>query len=513
MPPALGRISGMTRNISRRGVLVAGATTGLAGAATAFARPATATERGGAGTAFTNATVIDPATARVLRDTDVLVRGDRIVDVGRGVRLDGATVVDLRGKFVIPGLADMHTHAQAEGIDTGLYVANGVTTVREMAGSPLARDWRTRIEAGTLLGPRFTVGSRIVDGAPSVWNPAWLDVLQVADPAQARAAVRGELDRGADFIKVYSRVPRAAYRALAAESQRQGIPFAGHCPDEVPLEEAADLGQASVEHMFWTPFETSAKEARIRAEIQRIRLSLGDYAGWFAAIHPLEWLAAHSYSPVKARHLHAKLARRNVRQVPTLVMHRGCDFARTLDMDDPRNKYLPPSAVATMEFARQELYLKARAPSEDAEWAAMFDYRMTTTGRLHDAGVPLMVGTDTGTCAVWPGFSVHDELALFVEAGIPPMAALHAATAEPASFLGTRTGRVARDHHADLVILDANPLHDITNTRKLSGVVVRGRYLDAAARQQVLDDVERTAASTPASTPASAVTGGCPCVG
>lgn len=167
-------------------------------------------------------------------------------------------------------------------------------------------------------------------------------------------------------------------------------------------------------------------------------------------------------------------------------------------MNDPRNKYLPPGAVAGAQLARDEFALKDRKPEEDAEWAAMFDFRLRTVKQLHDAGVPLMTGTDTGTFAVWPGFSVHDELALFVEAGIPPMAALYASTAEPAAFLGARTGRVARDHLADLAILDANPLHDITNTQQLSGVVVRGRYLDAAGRQQVLDDVERTAAETQA---------------
>lgn len=118
-----------------------------------------------------------------------------------------------------------------------------------------------------------------------------------------------------------------------------------------------------------------------------------------------------------------------------------------------------------------------------------------------------MTGTDTGTVAVWPGFSVHDELELFVAAGIPPMAALHAATAEPAAFLGTRTGRVAPGHAADLVILDADPLADIRNTQKLSGVVVRGRYLDDTARQALLAEVERTAAGTPA----EALSPGCPC--
>lgn len=500
---AVGTIVGMNR-ISRRGVLATGAATALAALVT---RPAAATPRPThGGTAFTNVTVIDPATSRVIENTTVTVVGDRITDVGGRVPA-GVAIVDLRGRFLIPGLADMHAHAQAEGIDTGLYIANGVTTVREMAGSPLARDWRTRIEAGTLLGPRFTIGSRIVDGLPSIWNPEWLDVVQIGDPAAARAAVRTELSRGADFIKVYSRVPRDAYRALAAESHRQGIPFAGHCPDAVSVEEAADLGQSSVEHLFWTPFETSSRETEIRRAIQRIRLELGDYAGWFKAIHPLEWLAAHTYHRGKAKHLYAKLSRRRVRQVPTLAMHKGLDFARTVNMDDPRNKYLPPAAVASQTLALQELYLKDRDPSEDAEWAAMFEYRLNTVKQLHEAGVPLMTGTDTGTVAVWPGFSVHDELALFVAAGIPAMAALRASTSEPAAFLGAKTGRITPGHQADLAILDANPLQDIKNTQRLSGVVVRGRYLDAAARAQLLAAVEETAANTPA----TAVSPGCPC--
>jgi len=506
----------MTRNISRRGMIVAGAATGLAGAAAMVARPALAVaERGDqgsgqrGGTALTHVTVIDPATGKVLPDMTVVVRGDRITDVGRAdqVRVDGTTVVDLRGKFLIPGLADMHMHAQAEGIDNGLYVANGVTTVREMAGSPLAQDWRTRIDAGTLLGPRYTLGSRIIDGAPSIWDPAYLDIIQIANPEEARAAVRGEIARGADFIKVYSRVSRDAYRALAAEAHRQGVPFAGHCPDQVAIDEAADLGQASVEHMFWTPFETSRKEAEIRAEIDRMRLELGDYSGWFAAIHPLEWSAAHSYSPAKARQLYGKLARRRTRQVPTLAMHYGLDNARDLNMDDPRNKYLPPSAVGSQELARQEFYLKDRAPSEDAEWAAMFQYRLRTVKQMHEAGVPLMTGTDTGTCAVWPGFSVHDELSHFVAAGLTPMEALYTATVEPADFLGVRSGRIARDHAADLVVLDANPLNDITNTQALSGVVVRGKYIGPQDRLNILSEVERVAATTPA----AAVAAGCPC--
>lgn len=482
----------MTRKISRRSVIVGGAAAGV------LARPALAAASRSDGLAFTHATVIDPHSGKVLPDTTVVIRGDRITDVGNVRVPAGTRVVDLRGKYVIPGLADMHAHAQAEGIDTALWVANGVTTVREMSGSVLSRDWRTRIDAGTLLGPRYTVSSRLIDGTPSIWDPAYLDVVQVTDPASARAAVRQEVASGADFIKVYSRVPRAAYRALAAESHRLGVPFAGHCPDNVPVAEAADLGHASIEHMFWTAFDTSREESRIREEIARLRLDLGDYSAWFAAIHRVEWRAMHSHSPAKARAVYGRFARRRTRQVPTLAMHYGLNFARSIDIDaDPRKKYLPESAVMSQRLARSEFYLKDRPPAEDAEWVAKFEFQLRTVGEMHRAGVPIMTGTDTGTCAVFPGFSVHDELGWLVRAGLSPMAALHAATAEPAKFLGVDSGRVAARHAADLAILDANPLDDIANTQRLSGVVVRGRYIDAAERQAILAEVERVAATTP----------------
>lgn len=497
----------MATTFSRRGVLAAGL---AAGATSLLARPASAiAERPAPGIALTHVTVIDPHTASVRFDQTVLIRGESIAGVYHGPASHGVREVDLRGRYLIPGLADMHAHAQFEGIDPALNIANGVTTVRDMAGAPLARDWRDRIEAGALLGPRYVLGSKIIDGTPSIWDPALLDVVQVADARQARAAVADQQAAGADFVKVYSRLSRPAHRAIAAEAHRRGIPFAGHCPDEVPLEEAADLGQASVEHMFWTPFDTSGREPELRARIERIRLDLGDYAGWFAAIHPVEWDAANSYRPAKARRLYAKLARRHTRQVPTLAMHRGLDFARTLDIGaDPRNKYLPASALDMMEYARTEFYLKDRPASTDAQWTAMFAHRLRTVGELHEHGVPIMTGTDTGTVAVYPGFSVHDELALFVRAGLPPMAALRAATAEPGRFLGTDTGRVDAGHAADLIVLDADPLHDIANTTRLSGIVVRGRYVGPDERLAILAEVERIAATTPAG---FAPAGGCPC--
>lgn len=503
--------TGSGRRISRRTVLMATAATagavsnpGVAAATRSSGHPAR-------GVALTHATVIDPSGGR-MPDATVVLHGDEIVAVGPTRRTPvpvGATVVDLRGKFVLPGFADMHTHAFAERIDPALYVANGVTTVREMSGHPAVSGWRTRIEAGTLLGPRYTISSRIVDGAPSLWDPALLSVMEVVDAAQGRAAVRQAVAEGADFIKVYSRVPPEALRAIAAESRALGVRFVGHCPDAVPIAEAAELGQASFEHLFWTLFGTSSREAELHARLAEIRLGEGDYSGWFSAIHPLEMLAARTHDKARARELYEGFARHRNRVVPTLTMHHGLDNARTLDRNDPRNKYLPASIVAGMNYALDELYLKDRAPAEDAEWAALYEHRARLVGEMHRAGVPIMLGTDTGTCGMFPGFSVHDELKRLVDAGLSPREALRAATVEPARFLGVRSGQVAPGHAADLVVLDADPLRDIANTRQLSGVVVRGRYIGPEERTRILAEVASAAAETTAAVPVS----GCPCHG
>lgn len=223
----------------------------------------------------------------------------------------------------------------------------------------------------------------------------------------------------------------------------------------------------------------------------------------------LEWTAAQTLSHGKARALFDRFADLGTRQVPTLAMHYQLDHAREFDRNDPRRRYLPASVLAAHDYVLEQLYLKGRTPRLDAEWAALFDHRLAMVGHMYRAGVPIMTGTDTGTCGVYPGFGVHDELRLLVQAGIPPMAALAAATAEPARFLGVadRAGTLSRGKIADLVILAANPLDDITNTQKIDGIVVRGRYIGPAERTEILRAVEK-AATMPTITHAAA---SCPC--
>lgn len=194
-------------------------------------------------TALTGVTVIDVATGRRDKAQTVLISGDRIVAVGRNLPVPrGATAIDLTGKYVISGLADMHVHSLGdERVSPQLYLANGLTTVREMSGNnPMLYEWRDRIDAGTLLGPRMIVAGKIIDGDPTLWDPNLLPVLVVKDEAGARAAVRRVKADGADFVKVYSRLNATAYRAIIDEARRNGLTVHGHGPDELTTKEVSN---------------------------------------------------------------------------------------------------------------------------------------------------------------------------------------------------------------------------------------------------------------------------------
>ena len=199
-------------------------------------------------TALTNVTVIDVATGRRDRHQTVLISGDRIIGVGRNLPVPrGAVELDLTGKFVIPGLADMHVHSLGdERVSPPLYLANGITTVREMAGTnPALYDWRDRIDAGTLLGPRMVVASNIIDGDPTLWDPNLIQVIVVDDEPSARAAVRRVKAEGADFVKVYSRLSPASYAAILDEARKNGLTVHGHGPDSSPRSRSATPGSAA----------------------------------------------------------------------------------------------------------------------------------------------------------------------------------------------------------------------------------------------------------------------------
>ncbi|MEV6239218.1 amidohydrolase family protein [Lentzea sp. NPDC051838] len=453
-------------------------------------------------TALVGATLIDGTGRPPVRDATIVLAGDRILAAGRHRDLPrGVRVVDVAGKYVIPGLWDLHTHASffADTV-APLHVVQGVTGVREMWGQPETHDTRRRIEAGEVLGPRMVIASNIVDGPGAIWPGA--DVVRTPD--EARAAVRGAKDGGADFVKVYSFLSPECYAAIAAEARRLRIPFAGHVPARVPVRDA--LAQHTHEHLYNLFTSTSDNADELYAKLRALPDDPADPNWWGRQSGRMERAAVATHSPARAAELFRAMARRGTWQSPTLFVERNMSRSPSSIVNDPvaldRLRYIPVDLRAQWQLimsGRPE-----RTPEEVAALLAFGDARMRLLRQMHEAGVGVVAGTDAGFAYVFPGFSLHDELALLVRAGLTPMAALRAATSEAARCLGLahETGTVSAGKQADLVVLDADPLADITNVSRIHAVVSRGRYLGPADRARVLAEIE-AAAQEPAEAPAT----------
>ncbi len=442
----------------------------------------------------------------------MLISGDRIIGVGRHLPVPrGAVEVDLTGKFVIPGLADMHAHSLGdERVSPPLYLANGLTMIREMAGTnPQLYAWRDQIETGTLLGPRMVVASQIIDGDPTLWDPNLLQVLVVNDESGARAAVRQVKSEGADFVKVYSRLSTTAYRAILDEARTLGLTVHGHGPDSLTAKEVSNAGQRSIEHIHSLGLAVSTREADVRRMVREISVKTGDYNAWFRQMHPIEWIAAHTFSQARAADVFGTLRRNRTRVTPTLTMHRVLDMPDYTAMDPALSKYVGAGEIAVYDYALETLYAANRTAEEISHQHQMWAWRQRFVRELFAHEVPILAGTDTGTPYSVPGFALHDELEHLVNAGATSRQALYAATVEPAKFLGLAAdlGTVEPRKIADLVVLDADPLKDIRNTRKIHSVVTRGRVISPAQRQRMLADVEAAVKEPPAATALAA--GGC----
>jgi imidazolonepropionase-like amidohydrolase len=438
--------------------------------------------------AFRHVNVIDATGSPVRPDMTVVVEGRRIVNLGTSGDVQipkSAKIVDAAGKFLIPGLWDMHVHTifgdwipKDEKIILPLFVANGVTGVRDM-GSDLeaVKQWRSQIAAGKLLGPRMIVAGPMLDGPA----PRFPSSVPVSDSASGRKVVDDLKSAGVDFIKIQSLVPRDGYFAAASEANKLGITFVGHVPDAVRASEASSAGQKSIEH-FTGVFEGCST---MEDQLLKGHKTLGQNVATF--------------NPERAKTLIALFAKNQTWQVPTLAWERGQWLVDDIDLSqDPLIKYAP---VAWKNrtwpmFKKDILETMDTDPLPVRKRFVQMELEMTLA--MFRAGVPFMAGTDTAAgIHIFPGFSLHQELALFVEAGLTPMQALQTATLNPAKFLGTTAdmGTVEKGKIADLVLLDANPLEDINNTRKIQAVVLAGRYFSRAQLDEMLHGVEVAAAA------------------
>jgi imidazolonepropionase-like amidohydrolase len=444
---------------------------------------------------FTHVTVIDATGAPAKPDMTVVVSHDRIVAVEKThknrIRKD-AVIVDATGKFLIPGLWDMHCHLLTNWEYAPVYVANGVTGVRDMGTTKPLPDLaalKKRVDTGDEVGPRFVYAGRIVDGRDSYPGMT----LVVATPEEARRGVDMLVDAGADFIKVYESLSPESFYAIAQEARKRGVPFAGHVPHSVTAVEASEAGQKSMEHVF--PFldacSTAGDEFRnVRIQVQMARRNgpvPADLQARFATTYR-NMLAA--YSSEKCMELGKRFLKNGTWQVPTLAINLPFLMEEPMKGDDPRFRYV--SQKVADGWQRQ---LAGLGKEQIAAARRQAEVRLTAARDLHRAGVRILAGTDAGTNGFIddvPGFSLHDELSLLVRAGLTPMEALQAATRDAARYLerDDAYGTVEKGKIADLVLLDANPLEDVRNTQKINSVVLNGRLLDKKALEAMLAGAE-----------------------
>ena len=429
----------------------------------------------GAELAIVAATVLPMDSERVLEDHTVLVRDGRIAAVlpAADVTLPaGAAVVSGEGRFLMPGLAEMHGHLPGANSPPALtedvlllYLANGVTTVRGMQGHESQLALRDRIEAGELAGPRLIVGSPSMSG-------------RIETPEEATRLVREYADAGFDLLKVHEGLSPETYAALAETAREVGIPFAGHVSDEVGLLAALAAGQDTVDHL------DNFVEALIPAEARQGAAPLRGIAGLSERVDRERLPAV-----VEA------IRESGTGVVPTIVLWES-GILPTRPSDDlraerPEIRYLPAETVDRWAEA-VDGGLERYGAENTARIATL---RREILGALHAAGARILLGTDSPQIFSVPGFSIHREARSYVESGMTPYEVLESGTRMVAEHLA-RGGRIAADfgviapgNRADMVLLEANPLEDIGATREIAGVVAAGRYFGAAALAEALEAI------------------------
>jgi len=417
--------------------------------------PASVTQSGST-IAITDVTVIDVATGVHQAGLCVLIQGDRITSIGARISIPrGATRLNGKGKFLIPGLWDMHSHHQGTGTEAvDLFVAKGVVGTRDMgADADFIFPLRERIRSGALFGPEIVLSGPMLDDAP----PGFPYRRRTTNAEEARVAVRELKQLGVDFLKVHDHTPREVFFAIAEEAPTVGLTFAGHVPIAVTIEEAADAGMQSIEHL-----------ANYRV--------FGD-CGTGETVE--------TYDLSSCARLFDKLAAKGVWQTPTM------EFFQTLP------GVFSGAPLDHAEYASDSLLKLTRDNVElshlDAETLDRFRQANRITPRairdLHSRGNRFLAGCD----GLVPGFCLHDELEWFTKAGFSPLEALQTATINPARFLGREAsqGTIEVGKRGDVVLLDADPTTDIRNTTRIAAVVVKGKLVNRSTLSRIVADHRR----------------------
>ncbi|MGH6950809.1 MAG: amidohydrolase family protein [Vitreimonas sp.] len=414
-------------------------------------------------TAFVHVNVIPMDEERVVQDQTVIVRNGSIAAIGPAAEVRPprrARVIDGRGRYLIPALADMHVHLPFQSYNAHegptllqLFALNGVATIMNQLGLPHHLELRERVARGEVFGPM-------------IWTSGmWINPPYFTTPEEVDTQVRAQRETGYDVIKIHGNLSREAYGAVVAAARRENMPLIGHIPRNLGVEPAIEERQGVVVH---------AEE-------------------YLYAYFLFNNRACCDNLDEDTRPLARRTARAGTWLIPTLAVYKGIP-AHIEDTDAalarPEAAYLPPGVAA--ELGVNTRRWRGEPPERIPTLQALYRIQQHLVLRFHEAGVRMMVGTDApANGAVLPGFSIHDEMADMVGAGLSPYRVLRAATVDPAEWRGdsNATGAVRVGLRADLILLDANPLDDIAATRRRAGVMLRGRWISAAEAEQALAEI------------------------
>ena len=449
---------------------------------------------------FAHVTVVDVAEGRLLPDQNVVFDRGRITQVSSASQArPRGQVVDAGGKFLIPGLWDMHTHLfdvdtpGSTEVTFPLMIANGVTGVRDTGAMlDLLMYWRDQIAAQAVVGPRIVGTGALLDGLPTVYP---LMSTTVVSPDDGRRAVDALVARGVDFVKIYEMLRPDVFFAIVNHAKKRGLPAIGHVPLSVDAAEASDAGMRSFEHLRNLEFACSTESESLRQQRTALLDSTRNGAELRTEVH---WAqrprAVDTYDPTRCAALIARLARNETWQVPTLFLNSREAF-RPDKTERVRATVRFVPAGDRADWEQWSTRVSAFAP-EDAQQRTKFSqWQVGFVRRLSEGGVGLLAGTDISVQWIVPGFSLHEELRALVGAGLTPLQALQTATVNPAKYLDMQqsVGTIQPGAVADLVLLDANPLSDIRNTATIRAVVANGRYFDRTRLDQMLTQAEAAA--------------------
>ncbi|HSM30572.1 MAG TPA: amidohydrolase family protein [Woeseiaceae bacterium] len=417
--------------------------------------------------AFVNVNVIPMSGERIVAQQTVIVSDGIIGTIGNVDEVpvpEGARLIDGTDRFLIPGLGEMHAHVPPVGSgdlerDFALFVANGVTTVRGMLGHPSHLELRSELLDGEAFGPR------LITSGPS------LNGRSVSGAADGERQVREQHEAGYDFVKIHPGLDDEEFAAIAATANELGIPIAGHVPVAVGLEKALASGMASIDHL----------DGYMAALMPPNFDASGGYGGLFDVLlagdvdeDGIPALVAATAAAGTWNVPTETLVEQLINEVPASVMRRRVEM-----------RYVPEATIERWIEAKERQQNDRGFSSEIAVKAT--GLRRALIRRLHEAGAGILLGSDAPQVFNVPGFSLHRELELMVAAGLTPFEALKAGTVNVARFLGLRTGVVETGREADLVMLDSNPLEDISNTRRVHGVMVRGQWYSAGDIEALLE--------------------------